>query len=410
MGASRQTQLDRNRFSDVGQARSGSDRAWARPGAKGQNRNMLARVVKASERRIVAVIGCDHAIVGCEHRIFSGPEPSIEGSKTSCITAEVAAMSPFGVEIDQVDEDQSAFGRRGERLKEEVDIAVVALALALVPGVAMGEDVANLANRDNCAAGASRSLQNIALRRRHGEVLAIAGARKVLGARAKERTRDHAPDLQWIAQSARDPAKIVQPLEPKGLLMGGDLQHRVGGRVADGFQCSQVLFAIILDHRGARSVAIGENSGELTLCNERRDQRRWEGGNRFREIAPIEVDWRAGKLPMAGRRILAARSLDSVAPLAARLRKRKAGRRSAARSLHGMAKPQRLEPRQFQGSAPQSVAVAASVSTSFGDVAQRIRALIAINVCILCAAATDGIENNENRAGHRSPLLRERGR
>ena len=160
-------------------------------------------------------------------------------------------MPPFGVEIDQVDEDQGALRRRPERIDEKVDIAVVALALALVAGVAMGEDVADFADRDDCAAGAGGPLQNIAVRRGHSKVLAIGGARKVLGARAEERTRDHAPDVQGIAQPPRNPAKIIETLEPERLLMGGDLEHRVGGCVADGFQRSQMLFAIVVDHRGA---------------------------------------------------------------------------------------------------------------------------------------------------------------
>ena len=192
-------------------------------------------------------------------------------------------MAPFGVEIDQVDEDQAALTRRPERIDEKVDIAVVALALALVPGVAMSEDIANLANRNNCVAGAAGPLQNIALRRRHGEILAIAGARKVLAARAEERTRDHAPDLQGIAQPARNPAKIIKALKSESLLMGGDLEHRVGGRVADRRQRSQVLFAVVLDHCGARSMAIGENSGELPFRDQRLGQRQREGGDLSRK-------------------------------------------------------------------------------------------------------------------------------
>src|ERR1700722_5999393 len=410
MGAARQAKLDRNRFSDVGQARSDSDRAWARPGAKGQNRNMLARVIKAAKSRIVAVVGGDDAIVSRPHRRFDGAKPSIKSFETGRIARDVTAMSPFGVKIDQIDEDQAALRRCPKRIDEKVDIAVVALALALVPGVAVGEDVANLSNRDNCAAAAGGPLQNIALRRRHGEILAVGGAREVLAARAEERTRDHAPDLERIAEPAHDPAKIIKALKPESLLMRRNLEHRVGGRVTDGFQRSQVLFAVLLDHCGARSVAGGENPRQPSVGDQRLGQRRRKSGNRLREITPIEVDRRTGELPMARRRVLAAGSLDSVAPLAARLRKRKAGRSAAGRRLHRVAKPQRLKPRQFQRSSPQSVAVAASVSTGFGGVAQRIRALIAISFCILRAAATDRIENNEKRAGHRSPLLRERGR
>src|ERR1700722_6114506 len=127
----------------------------------------------------------------------------------------------------------------------------------------MGEDVADLADRDDSAACASGTLQNIASRRRHGEILAVGGARKFLDARADEGTRDHAPDLQRIAQPARDPAEIIKPLKSKSLLVRGDLEHRVGGRVTDRFQRPQVLLTVIVDHSGARSVAVSENPGEL---------------------------------------------------------------------------------------------------------------------------------------------------
>src|SRR5277367_1252550 len=123
-------------------------------------------------------------------------------------------------------------------------------------------------------------------------------------------------------------------------------------------------------------MAVGENSGQFAFRDQRLGQRRRESGNRLREITPIEVDRRAGELPMPGWRILAARSLDSVAPLAARLRKRQARRRAAARSPDGVAEAQRLEPRQFQRSASQSVAIAPSIGAGFGNMAERIRALI----------------------------------
>src|SRR5258707_7726388 len=110
----------------------------------------------------------------------------------------------------------------------------------------MGEDVPDLADRDDGSASARRSLQNIAIGRRHGEILAIGGARKVLGARADEGAGDNPTDVKRIAQTSRDVAKIIKPLESEGLLVRGDLQNRVGGCVADWFQRPQVLLAIIV--------------------------------------------------------------------------------------------------------------------------------------------------------------------
>src|SRR5262249_30411488 len=130
---------------------------------------------------------------------FDGAEPSVEGFETGRVARDVAAMAPFRVKIDQIHEDETALRGRRERLEEKIDIAVVVRALAFVASVAMGEDVADLADRDDGAAGAGRSLQKVSVRRGNGEILAIGGAGKVLGARAEERTGDHAPDPQRIA-------------------------------------------------------------------------------------------------------------------------------------------------------------------------------------------------------------------
>src|SRR6478672_7055867 len=130
MGAARQTELDGNGFGHVGQACPRSNRAWARPGAKGEDGHMLARVIKAAESRIVPVVRCDHAIIRGPYRGFDSAEPSIEGLETGGITRDVAAMAPFGIKINQIDEDESALRGRRERIKQKIDIAVVALALA----------------------------------------------------------------------------------------------------------------------------------------------------------------------------------------------------------------------------------------------------------------------------------------
>ena len=73
---------------------------------------MLPGMIEAPERRIVAVVGGDDAIVGRTHRRFDGAEPSIESFETGRIAGDIAAMSPFGVEVDQIDEDQPAFRGR----------------------------------------------------------------------------------------------------------------------------------------------------------------------------------------------------------------------------------------------------------------------------------------------------------
>src|SRR5208282_6493317 len=164
---------------------------------------MLARVVEAAEGRIVAVVGGDDAIVVRPHRRFDLTQPPIERLEAGRVSGDVAPMTPLGVEVNQVDENEPAVRRRLERLEEKVDVAVVALALALRPGVAMSEDVADLADRDDRATRARRPLQEIAVRRGNREILAMRSADEILRASADEGPSDDAPDVERIAQSAR---------------------------------------------------------------------------------------------------------------------------------------------------------------------------------------------------------------
>src|SRR5262249_36233944 len=115
----------------------------------------------------------------------------------------------------------------------------------------MGEDVADLADRDDGAACARRPLQQVAVGWENREILAIRRAREVLSARADEWPGDDPTDVEGIAEAARDSAEVVETLEPESLLVGGDLEHRVGGGVADGLQRPEVLFAVICDDRRA---------------------------------------------------------------------------------------------------------------------------------------------------------------
>ena len=143
---------------------------------------MLARVVEAAEGRIVAVIGGDDAIIARAQCGFDRAKPRIEGLKAGSVAGHVSAMAKFGVEIDQIDDNEPAVGGRRQRLEQEVDIAVVALALAFRSGVAVGENVADLADRDDRALGARSPLKQIAVRRGNREILAIGGADEVPGA------------------------------------------------------------------------------------------------------------------------------------------------------------------------------------------------------------------------------------
>ncbi len=75
----------------------------------------------------------------------------VEPLEASRIARDVAAMPVFAVEIDEVDDDQSPVRHVPKRVEQMVEVRVVAGAVAFVAGVAMGEDVARLADRDDRA-------------------------------------------------------------------------------------------------------------------------------------------------------------------------------------------------------------------------------------------------------------------
>ena len=117
-------------------------------------------------------------------------------------------MAPFGVEIDQIDEDQPALRRssrapRGEgrhcrRCSCPCARRPVSRWAKMSPILPI-ETTARPARAARC----SRLPSGGGI----GEILAVGGADEILGARADERPGDHPADVQRIAESARDAAE-----------------------------------------------------------------------------------------------------------------------------------------------------------------------------------------------------------
>ena len=312
-------------------------------------------------------------------------------------------MAPFGVEIDQIDEDAARRRRVGlERFEQEVDVAVVALALALLAGVAMGEDVADLADRDDRAARAARPAAGDCRRAADtAKSLRLAVRTKSLALRADEGPGDDAADVERIAEPARDAAEIIEPLEPEGLLVRGDLQHRVGRGVADRLQRPQVLLAVVLDDRRARGVAVGENARQACPRRSARRSALRERRGSSRENSPSR-NRPAFRQSPNGR---------TACPCRARSRRHSPTGR-AARGAQSPAARGRSRPSSHgRGRAPRGAAASSGPrlrpsrsplprGAGFGDMAERVGALVAVSLGVLRAAAADRIEDDENRAGH----------
>ena len=207
---------------------------------------MFPRMVIAAPGRIVAVIrGDDRKIVGAQRGLDLG-QPRVEGFEAGGVTGDIAAVAVFGVEIDEIDEDKPAVVRCLQRLHQQVDMFRVRLALQLEAGVAMGEDVADLANRHDRPPCRRRSRKQIAGQRRNREILAVGGAREGALALAEKGSGDNAANVEGIAKPTRDAAEVIEAFETEGLFMRGDLQDRIRRRVADRLQRPQMLLAEFL--------------------------------------------------------------------------------------------------------------------------------------------------------------------
>ncbi len=133
-----------------------ADRTCGRAGAEGEDRHVLARVVEALVGRVVAMVRGEEAIVVRPHRRLDLVEAPVERLEAGGEAGHVAAMAPLRVEVDEVHEDDTAVRRLLQGFEQQVDVAVVAPAFDLAPGVAMGENVADLADRDDGAARSPR--------------------------------------------------------------------------------------------------------------------------------------------------------------------------------------------------------------------------------------------------------------
>ena len=98
------------------------------------------------------------------------------------------------------------------------------------------------------------------------------------------------------------------------LLVRGDLEHAVGGGVADRTTGADMLFPQPRDDLGAGGVAVPQNA---VRARERRDlfgQILGERGLLVREIVPVPRHRHAGQFPVARRSVLARRHLGRRAP------------------------------------------------------------------------------------------------
>ncbi len=214
------------------------------------------------------------------------------------------------------------------------------------------------------------------------------------------------PIRKRIAELSGDLADLVEPLQPEMLLVRADLEDGILRGVADRLARADVLLAELLDDVGAGGMLVAQNAGELRLRDQRVGEVLRKGRNRVWEIAPFERDRQAGKLPMAGLRVLALGDLARIGPDRLRLFDPLDARRMLSRrGLGGAAKAEPVHHRNFQRTGAPALHIGLPGRAGGGDVAERVGARIAELVGVLSAADPDGIHDQEHRARHRQRAL-----
>ena len=251
--------------------------------------------------------------------------------------------------------------------------------------VAAGEDVEDLPDAVDRQARVPNEAQVVGALRLEREVVPI--RRPFVVARlAGERPCDDAADGVLSDQDlARGPAAVVQLLERDGLLVRGDLEDRVGGRVDDPLAGLLMLLAELLDDVRPRRGLVPEHAAPGPV-HERVDHVVGEAVRIGRERLRRQD---AHQLPVAGGRVLALRALGQPAGDGgcARLR------RTALERLD-VAETERLETRKVE---PADRA---------RHVAERVGTLVAVVFGVGHSPRSHGVQHDDARAGHAAILSR----
>ena len=147
------------------------------------------------------------------------------------------------------------------------------------------------------------------LRRRHGVIVAVGGARETAG-RADERPRDHAAHFVRSAQDlARRLADLVEFPQRDDFFVRGDLEDAVGRGVDDRRAGAHVLLAQFLDDLGAGGGLVAERAAADAALEFVHDLGREAVRIERKRLVQMDAD----HFPVAGGRVLAGRRQRAAA-------------------------------------------------------------------------------------------------
>jgi hypothetical protein len=221
--------------------------APAVPGEGGEQRDVLARVVEPGGRRVAAVVRRQHQQVALRiEPLEPAPHRRVDALQRAVEPLDVLAVPEELVGLDEVHEHEAVVELADQGVGRGDGVGV-ARSRVLRVDPHPGEDLADLADRVHGLAGVLQLLEVGARGRVDREVAAV--LRALEGPRlADEGPGDHPADGVLAAHDRpRGGARGVELLERHEVLVRGDLQDGVRGRVDDQVARLEVLLAVVGD-------------------------------------------------------------------------------------------------------------------------------------------------------------------
>src|SRR5437764_7840890 len=220
--------MARNRRGYVGEAVTPADRARRDGWSERKDRNFLPRMIRAAPSRVAAVVGGNDDEIARSRESMDLGHPPIKCLERRSIAGRIAAMAMDRIEIDEIRKQQPTVGERFHSLQGPIKQRCVPVRFEHSPGSGMGKNIGDLSDGNHITAGLTCPIEQRRSGRWNGIIASISGPGEGLGRVADEWPSDDAADPERIEEPARDRTDMIEPLDPKAVLVGCDLKDAVG--------------------------------------------------------------------------------------------------------------------------------------------------------------------------------------
>ena len=140
-----------------------------------ENRDVLARVIGAGRRRIVAVIGGDDQQIRFPQRRQHVTEALVEALEVVGVARDVVAVPVQRIEVHEIDEDEPrSIG--ADDIDQPIDTFAVALRRNRLGNASAGEQIPDLADRDHGNPLPGQEVEQRVARRRQRVIVTVGRA------------------------------------------------------------------------------------------------------------------------------------------------------------------------------------------------------------------------------------------